>query len=205
MKQGREIPELSEQEGARWQAVGSTIRALGDRIATGQVTGEDVAATFAQLGQIPLDHESILDSLHIPDDAGDFREALVAMLLRIPDGRGRWISCDRGWYPLITELDAQLAALCPKYELYQVKEKYGTLRYYAAPSGHHQGRDDEFHSLVDEAERRSATSCENCGSEGRLCVRHHWYRTLCDACCEAAAADGRGRYEPVEPGLDERS
>jgi hypothetical protein len=52
------------------------------------------------------------------------------MLVRIPDDWGRWISCSRGWYPLLVELDEQLRELLPNYELHQVKEKYGGLRYY---------------------------------------------------------------------------
>ncbi len=52
------------------------------------------------------------------------------MLLRIPDGWGRWISCSRGWYPLLVELDEQLQALLPVYVIHQIKEKFGGLRYY---------------------------------------------------------------------------
>jgi len=55
-------------------------------------------------------------------------------MMRIPDGWGRCISCDAGWYPIIVELDAALANLDPNYEVQQVKEKYGTLRYYCEPA-----------------------------------------------------------------------
>lgn len=49
---------------------------------------------------------------------------------RIPPGWGRWISCGPGWYALLVKLDEDLSALVPDYEVHQVKEKYGTLRFY---------------------------------------------------------------------------
>lgn len=194
-----EASELDGQETARWQAVGSAVRALGESLASGQAIADDVAATFAQLRQIPLDHERILNAMHVPEDAEEYREALAIVLRRIPDGWGRWIGCDRGWYPIITELDAALAQLCPDYEVHQVKEKYGTLRYYAAPCGLHRDHEDDFDRLVDEAEEQSAITCEECGADGQLAENHRWFKTLCSACIEAEAGSGLGRYVPVEP------
>ncbi|MDQ3632167.1 MAG: hypothetical protein M3417_13035, partial [Actinomycetota bacterium] len=46
-----------------------------------------------------------------------------------------WISCDAGWYGLLAELNTQLTAPDPGYEIHQIKEKYATLRFYADPSG----------------------------------------------------------------------
>lgn len=77
-----------------------------------------------------IDHQQILNCMHVPTDAGKHAEALAAILRRIPDGWGRWIGCDSGWYALIVELDEQLRALLPNYAIHQVKEKFGGLRYY---------------------------------------------------------------------------
>lgn len=77
-----------------------------------------------------IDYQQLLNAVHVPEDAGEHAEALRGILLRIPDGWGRWISCDRGWYPLLVELDEQLRMLLPNYVLHQVKEKFGGLRYY---------------------------------------------------------------------------
>ncbi len=73
---------------------------------------------------------------------GEHADALSGMLARIPNGWGRWISCDRGWYPLLVELDEQLRTLLPDYVIHQVKEKYGGLRYYWEPG-------EEVHDLDD--------------------------------------------------------
>lgn len=76
------------------------------------------------------DLDTYLNTIHIPEDAGDHADDLRKILSRIPERWGRWISCSRGWYPMIIELDKKLAEIFPDYELHQVKEKFGTLRYY---------------------------------------------------------------------------
>jgi hypothetical protein len=72
-----------------------------------------------------------------------------------------------------------LIALDPAYELHQVKQKFGGLRFYAS------FRDDvaaECSALIADAEMASLVTCERCGDPGQL--RHHrnWRITLCDAC-----------------------
>jgi hypothetical protein len=78
----------------------------------------------------PNDPDSFLNQIHTPEDAGEYEEDLKKILGRIPLRWGRWISCNKGWYPMLIELDQKLAEIFPDYELHQVKEKFGTLRYY---------------------------------------------------------------------------
>lgn len=117
---------------AQWDALADAAR----QMAAGAAGDEDGfraawnAMTQAARG---LDHQQMLNAMHVPKDADEHAEALAAMLRRIPDGWGRWISCDRGWYALIVELDGQLSALLPNYVIHQVKEKFGGLRYYWEP------------------------------------------------------------------------
>lgn len=55
----------------------------------------------------------------------------------------------------------------------QVKEKFGTLRFY------YTGGDETIRGMVRMAESMSALTCETCGKPGE--VRHGgWIRTLCD-------------------------
>jgi hypothetical protein len=104
------------------------------------------------------------------------------MLSRIPDGqRGVALSVGSGWYSLITELDAAIAALRPDYVIYQVKEKYGTLRYYCSWDG-----DKSVRELIAGAEALSRVTCERCGAPGQLGEAEGWWRT---ACAEHAPED----------------
>lgn len=43
------------------------------------------------------------------------------------------LQCGTGWYGLLIELDAKIASICPGYVIDQVKEKFGTLRFYISP------------------------------------------------------------------------
>lgn len=49
---------------------------------------------------------------------------------RFADGWPKHIAAGRGWHPLLIELDDVLARLDPEYRVCQIKEKYGTLRWY---------------------------------------------------------------------------
>lgn len=89
-----------------------------------------------------------------------------------------------GWYQLIIDLDHELSAIDPDYQLVQVKEKFGGLRYYVEfePDKSRPGFDD----LIRAAERRSERICEECGEQGAPSHRGSWARTLCTA--DAAAS-----------------
>ena len=55
----------------------------------------------------------------------------------------------------------------------QVKEKFGTLRFY------YRGGDDVVDGLVRMAESMTEVTCETCGAPGRT-REGRWIRTLCD-------------------------
>ena len=99
-------------------------------------TGDDpsgVRAAFDQARHLAsgIDTDEMLHSLHVPDEAGEHEGALRRLLLRIPDGWGRWISCSPGWFELLARAERELAAVCQTFTVHQIKEKYGTLRLYA--------------------------------------------------------------------------
>ena len=62
----------------------------------------------------------------------------------------------------------------------QVKEKFGTLRFYC------HGGDEKIYGMVDLAEQFSAQVCENCGRMDELVNRNSrgWIRTTCPCCTE---------------------
>ncbi len=130
------------------------------------------------------EYDESRDSFHVPEDAGEYTDGLVAIMMRIPDGWGRWISCDRGWYRIIIDVDQQLAKLDPNYAVHQVKEKFGGLRYYfAATSAVDEETWEKMQQIVRKAEKLADKTCECCGSTEKVKLRDNgWWKTMCDHC-----------------------
>ena len=102
--------------------------------------------------------------------------------------------CGPGWYDLIEELCDKISVLLDtkypefkteieeedryqgQFQVTQVKEKFGTLRFYVSTAP------DEVFDLIDEAEKKSAITCEHCGNPGSMREHHMWLSTLCDEC-----------------------
>jgi hypothetical protein len=101
-----------------------------------------------------------------------------------------------GWFKVVDDLSAKYEFLnhtpdCPFYIIaVQMKEKFGTLRFYT----HLERKDDERFSeptdklwsdiiwaLESQAENISGWTCENCGKFGER-RSSGWIRTLCDEC-----------------------
>jgi hypothetical protein len=94
--------------------------------------------------------------------------------------------CGDGWFPLIWKLCEDLEKVVgEEFMVDQVKEKFGTLRFYVSATN------DEADRLIDNAERMSAGICELCGKPGRLKVKGGWFRTVCE--------DEKG-YQIIEAG-----
>lgn len=77
----------------------------------------------------------------------------------------------KGWHPLIRPLLEMSAAVGAN--VLQVKEKFGTLRFYVdnSPEG--------LDAAIDAAEDLSRITCEECGAYGTQTVVG-WIRTLCE-------------------------
>ena len=116
------------------------------------------------------------------------------LLGRIEPGWGKWISCQSGWDYILQEIEEQLEYLDPDYKIHQVKEKFGTLRFYYAIRG-----DEVVHkiarNIVRQAEYESEYTCETCGASSRRYIPNEvpsdssvklrtngWYKTLCNKC-----------------------
>jgi len=81
--------------------------------------------------------------------------------------------CGDGWFDIIKRLSEKLNPL--GVVAAQVKEKYGTLRFYIT-----MGTDEAF-DLIDAAEEETERTCEECGKPGTLRGKG-WIRTECDEC-----------------------
>jgi hypothetical protein len=96
-----------------------------------------------------------------------------------------------GWFSILDALSEVLVwraeiAGRPLQRVRQVKEKFGTLRYYW-------GDDEADDGAIDMAEELSGRFCEATGRPGRLGERNRWFAT------RAPGVDG---FEPVGLGLD---
>jgi DnaJ-class molecular chaperone len=118
---------------------------------------------------------------------GKCYEALQAkypLLYRIPI----YFECGPGWYDIINDLSASLEKeIQESGDLYiaedwyacmyctQVKEKYGTLRFYMSCET------DNVSKLIREAEMLSRTTCEVCGDPGEI-IKAAWVKVKCKKC-----------------------
>ena len=94
-----------------------------------------------------------------------------------------------GWYNILNQLMSQIqhhidwkqdrkerfnqGEGCDQVTLDQVKEKFGTLRFY------YSGGDEYIRGLVTMAEAMSAITCETCGNAGKF-RGQGWYYTSCE-------------------------
>ena len=90
--------------------------------------------------------------------------------------------CGNGWFPILNQLMGNIQhhidwknrteEVVPQVTLDQVKEKFGTLRFY------YTGGDDYISGLVSMAESMSGITCETCGKPGTS-TGSGWIKTAC--------------------------
>ncbi len=88
--------------------------------------------------------------------------------------------CGDGWFELIWNLCSVIEILLPpkaEFEVLQVKEKYGGLRFYFGGGGE---SFDLIQTVVNWAENQSENICEVCGEWGKSYSPFGWVVTLCD-------------------------
>jgi predicted RNA-binding Zn-ribbon protein involved in translation (DUF1610 family) len=185
---GAHAEPLGSAEAEAWRDARRRVQSLWVRWRSGVPLSAD------DLRLPELDHDRLFNALHVPDDAGPYAAALEGILRRIPDGWGRWVDCDRGWYPLIVELDRKLTALDPGYIVYQIKQKFGVLRVYIE-SAQEVARD--MRTLIADASTASRSSCEACGQPGQLMEGSGRVKTLCPRCGMEAAFLPREQAFPI--------
>jgi len=94
-----------------------------------------------------------------------------------------WYGCsvNDGWRDIVLEADAMLEYIDPDYKISQVKEKFGTMRYYFETDK--EGIEMKImHAITEYAERKSRNTCEDCGEYGKIRGDIGWMLTLCDKC-----------------------
>lgn len=97
-----------------------------------------------------------------------------------------YFECNNGWNLLIDELCSKINLLIEKkypelkneefpFIVLQIKEKYGTLRFYTGSAN------EEIFDLIDEYEKKSAFICELCGEPGTIKdIGGSWLKCVCN-------------------------
>ncbi|WP_334416659.1 MULTISPECIES: hypothetical protein [unclassified Bradyrhizobium] len=106
-------------------------------------------------------------------------------------------ACGQGWRDLLDRVCLRIAAALTDgdtFQVVQVKEKFGTLRFCWRGKLSDASR-QKVEEAIDLAEARSACACEQCGEEGRL------YRAggVLSTCC---AAHAKGQPVAIKPGFE---
>lgn len=94
-----------------------------------------------------------------------------------------------GWIPLVSKLTEEVAEISrecgTKIQVFQIKEKFGGLRYYIDVLG--DVKDSERNSTLErtqkiilEAEAASMKICEVCSEAGKQFSRNGWLSTTCE-------------------------
>jgi hypothetical protein len=118
-------------------------------------------------------YPKILVNIH-----GDPKHTCMAWGLEVGDG----------WYKLLDECMEKIQYFCDlcssddrevQVVADQIKEKFGTLRFYTSVFGANDTENDIIDDIISEAERESSHTCEVTGDRGEPCKRGGWYRTLC--------------------------
>jgi len=110
------------------------------------------------------------------------------------------VAVGEGWKDLICDLVEKLDATGLEWKLHQVKEKFGTLRFYTeiegGPSLQHvltfadqKAKAEEFHKLIEAAEGKSHQTCEQCGKFGTRGTFGHLLQVACESCGQASEAE----------------
>jgi hypothetical protein len=105
----------------------------------------------------------------------DFSQ-LQHILDRFHPGYGKRVDCGEGWYQLIFDCDAELAAIDPDYQVLQIKQKFGSLRFYCASND--ESKSKTMSDVTLKYEQLSLRTCELTGKPGVIMKKGLWFKTL---------------------------
>ena len=96
-----------------------------------------------------------------------------------------YLEIEDGWYDLIHELceeiEKRLYNKKHDFNVEQVKQKYGFLRFYTNIY-----EDNNLYNnlieLIDFYEEKSKTVCEFCGCDGKRSCQNYWVNIICEKC-----------------------
>jgi hypothetical protein len=114
------------------------------------------------------------------------------------------LECGDGWKDIIERTHEKLVYIDPNYTIFQIKEKFGGLRYYYSTLFEHDGIEQNImDDIVRAAEYEASRTCELCGANNpsdKVGVRSHnyWYFGYCQSCADKHVAERESRYTKYE-------
>jgi hypothetical protein len=110
----------------------------------------------------------------------DNSDLLTCVLDKIDNFYPKLIDVDEGWHQIVIDCDKELTAIDPNYKIFQVKQKFGGLRYYMTPSNNTTSEQrDKMHEVIAKYEKVASCTCEATGKPGILMKSPTgYYRTL---------------------------
>lgn len=124
------------------------------------------------------------------NEEAESRNALALSYPRLFPKPVSWgIEVGGGWMHIVELLCARLNTIvkdapATTFEVMQVKEKFGRLRFYYRLKTTDEFVQNAVREAVSAAEAASARCCEQCGRRGQLANRNGWMSTRCAACEE---------------------
>ena len=90
------------------------------------------------------------------------------------------VDVDEGWYQIVVDCDNLLTEIDPDYQIAQIKQKFGGLRYYFQPSDANNGElYVKMNAVVLAYEKIASMTCEATGKPGVLMKsKSRWLKTL---------------------------
>jgi hypothetical protein len=107
------------------------------------------------------------------------REEFLSLFTRFSNDPVLYFAVDPGWFPLVFELNRKLSKLDPAYTIFQIKEKFAGLRFYAYFSNIPPIVESICFDLISFAELKSNTICEICGLRGEAVKKDGYFLTRC--------------------------
>lgn len=111
-------------------------------------------------------------------------------------------SCGYGWWPMLDTLCSNITDIIqertqqleadektkdkpkPQVTIAQVKEKFGSLRFYIDTENVDKSENEKIHDLINKVEEESLKICEDCGEPGERSYKGTgtWIKTICEKC-----------------------
>ena len=93
--------------------------------------------------------------------------------------------CGDGWYNLLDSAFRKIYKIIPlgiEIKVEQIKEKFGTLRFYYTPRSDDKDLCEIINDIVSNTENESSIICEVCGFPGIVRSKGRWLACRCKEC-----------------------